>query len=134
MEPYEAFHFGSKEDASEIVNLVKSGIKTTTCSLQWTYEFDNKSLPKPGDQSIVLDGNEQPVCIIETLTVEISTLEQVDQQFAYDGGEGDRSLSEWRKIYKEYISEECLRIGKEPMIGTPLVCERFQVIYLEPIE
>jgi uncharacterized protein YhfF len=101
---YKAFRFGlgvtsggtpaeAGQAATEIAALVVAGTKTTTASLLWVYEAEGKRPARPGDLSIVLDGYERPVCIIETTEVKIVPFdEMVDEQFAYEGGEGDRTL------------------------------------------
>ncbi|MBI4640688.1 MAG: ASCH domain-containing protein [Candidatus Tectomicrobia bacterium] len=130
----EAFYFGTKpERARDIANLVLDGIKTATGSLKWSYDFDGKPLPHVGDLSIVTDGYNHPFCIIETTEVRILPLDEVDAQFAYEGGEEDRTLESWQRMYWSYIVHECIRIGREPIWKAPLVCERFRVIYQEPL-
>ncbi|MFO7538768.1 MAG: ASCH domain-containing protein, partial [Chloroflexota bacterium] len=52
-------------------NLVRDGIKTTTSPLLWGLEHDAEPLPKVGDISIVVDGNGNPLCVIEYTEVEI---------------------------------------------------------------
>ena len=59
------------------------------------YDADDKPLMKPGDLSIVTLGGDQPACIIETTEVRIVPFDEVDEQFAYEGGEGDRTLESW---------------------------------------
>lgn len=131
---YEAFSFGtSKADADSIAELVISGTKTSTGSSAWGCEADGKTLPCEGDFSIVLNGSGQPVCIIETIEVRIRAFEEVDAQFAYEGGEGDRSLASWKAMYWDYLSSECTRIGKVPELSMPVVCERFRVVYTQPL-
>jgi len=141
---YEAFRFGqtfgaTQEEASRIATLVGTlvvaGTKTSTASLLWVYEAEGRRLPKPGDLSIVLDGSDHPVCIIETTDVKIVPFnEMVDERFAYEGGESDRTLEGWRQMYRQLIRSECARIKREPSERTPLVCERFRVVYREPVE
>jgi uncharacterized protein YhfF len=127
---YDAFHFGiTKEDATEIAALVLQGTKTATGSLQWVYESEGRALPEPGTYSVVLDGTDVPVCIIETTEIRILPFDEVDEQFAFDGGEGDRTLTSWRGGYWSYIVSECARIHQEPTRQVPLVCERFRVVY-----
>ena len=131
---YDAFSFGAtKESAALIAPLVLNGIKTATGSLQWVYEAEGRMPPGVGDHSIVTDGNGEPVCIILDTEVRIIPFDEVDEAFAWDGGEEDRTLESWRQIYREYIDLECARIGREPTPKTPLVCERFRVIYKEPL-
>lgn len=130
---YDAFHIGiTNDDATEIADLVLRRIKTATGSLQWVYEAEGNSPPKPGDLSIVLDMDDRPVCIIETTEVRVIPYDEVDEAFAYDGGERGRTLASWRELYWGYILSECARINREPTEKTPLVCERFRVVYREP--
>jgi uncharacterized protein YhfF len=131
---YDAFHFGvEKEEASEIALLVLQGIKTATGSVQWVYEFEGKAPPRPGDHGIVLDSGDRPVCIIETTEVRLLPFDEVDERFAWDGGEWDRTLASWRENYWAFIVSECARIHREPTEKTPLVCERFRLDYREPL-
>lgn len=68
---YEAFAFGDSERmADELAQLVLAGVKRATASLAWTYEFEHKPRPKPGDLSIVTSGAGTPLCIIETTAVD----------------------------------------------------------------
>ena len=143
---YEAYYFGPRQHADEISALVKEGTKTATGTLKWLYDIDpdafpagatdapSKPPPKPGDLSIVTNGSDEPVCIIESTEVRTVPFDEVDEQFAYKGGEGDRTLECWRELYWAYIQVECARINREPVQKTPLVCERFRVVYREPLK
>ena len=130
----ESFFFGTKpEDAREISALVLAGAKTATGSVLWAYEADGKPVPQVGDYWIVTNGEDDPVCVIRTTEVRILSFDEVGEEYARDGGEGDRSLPSWRKMYWDYIAVECARIGREPSEKAPLVMERFEVIYREPL-
>src|SRR3712207_4093173 len=97
-EQYEAEGFGdSSQLADELGALVVSGIKTATCSALWEWEAEGSPLPEVGQKSIVLDGNGDPLCIIETIEVKVRPYSKVDARFAYEEGEGDRSLAYWRE-------------------------------------
>src|SRR5438045_5864746 len=88
---YEAFRFGTtSKDATEIAALALAGVKTSTGSLQWTYDAEGRPPPAPGQFSIVLNGDDRPVGVIETVEVRMLRLDEVDASFAFDGGEGDR--------------------------------------------
>jgi uncharacterized protein YhfF len=76
-----------------------------------------------------LDGQGQPVCIIQTTQVEIKPFNQVDADFAAAEGEGDRSLAYWRDVHWRFFSRECQTIGREPSLTIPVVCERFRLVY-----
>jgi uncharacterized protein YhfF len=126
----EVWAFGdSAELADELCALVAQGVKTATADLVWTVEFEGRSVPKTGDTSVILDGREQAVCIIQTTTVRIQAYEDVPPEFAYDEGEGDRSLAYWRDAHWRYFSRRCAEMGREPTLIMPVVCERFRLLY-----
>lgn len=127
---YTAWGFGhTAEVADALGDLVLRGIKTATCSLMWMYEAEQEPLPQTGDLSIILDGTGAPLCIIETIELQVRVYQDVDAQFAYDEGEGDRSLAYWRDVHWRYFAEECASIGREVSLDMPLLCERFKVVY-----
>ena len=64
------------------------GIKTATCSTE-----DEPNTSTPGERWIVLDGRGKPRCVIETTEVTYRRYNEVDAAFAYEEGEGDRSLA-----------------------------------------
>ena len=128
--PPEAWSFGNKPSmADELGQLVHDGIKTATASLVWEYESEGQEIPKPGDLSIILNGRDEPLCIIETTEIRILPFNEVDPQFAYDEGEGDRSRDYWRKVHWCYFEETCKDIQRQPDESMPVVCERFKLIY-----
>jgi uncharacterized protein YhfF len=115
--------------ADELGALIVAGTKTATCSALWEYETEREPLPESGVKIIVLDGNGDPLCIVETTEVEVRSYGEVDAQFAYEEGEGDRSLEYWRDAHWRFFSRTLPEIGREPSMDMPLVCERFRVIY-----
>jgi uncharacterized protein YhfF len=128
--PPEAWGFGDNaEMANDLGQLVIEGVKTATCSLLWEYEAEGETLPHKGELSIILDGDGQPLCIIQTVQVKIVPFEAVDADFAYDEGEGDRSLAYWRATHWRSFSRVCQKLGHTVSPDMLLVCERFQVIY-----
>ncbi len=119
----------SPQLADDLGALIASGTKTATCSALWEYEAEGEPLPEVGVKTVVLDGDDDPLCIIETTEVEIRPFEEVDARFAYEEGEGDRSLEYWREAHWRFFSRTLPKVGKEPTADMPLVCERFRVIY-----
>ena len=65
--------------------------------------------------------------------VAVFPFEEVPPEYAWEGGEGDRSVAAWRKMYWEYIEVECKRLGREPSVRAPLLMERFRVVYREAL-
>jgi uncharacterized protein YhfF len=129
-EPYEIGYFADNEqDADELGELVRAGTKTATCGSLWAYEAENEAPPKVGDLFIVTNWAGDPLCIVETTEVQIRPFNEVDAQFAYDEGEGDRSLAYWRRVHVEFFTRELAEIGREPTETMPLVCERFRKVY-----
>ncbi|MEE8302829.1 MAG: ASCH domain-containing protein [Candidatus Tectomicrobia bacterium] len=63
---------------------------------KWVYQTANKPLPEVGSLSIVTDGRGDPVCVVETITVDMKGFAEVDATFAYDYGAWDRTLETWR--------------------------------------
>jgi uncharacterized protein YhfF len=119
----------SPQLADELGALIAAGTKTATCSALWEYEAKGSPLPEAGSKTIVLDGNGDPLCIVETTEVEVRPYDEVDARFAYEEGEGDRSLEYWREAHWRFFSRTLPSMGKEPAADMPLVCERFRVIY-----
>ena len=127
---YEVFRVGdSPEGADEGAALIKQGLKTASSSLLWAYEATNKPLPEVGSLSIVIDARGEPICVVETLTVDMKAFAYVDATFAYDYGEWDRTLETWRARCWEFNAPRCHALGKAPTPEMPLVCERFAVVY-----
>lgn len=127
---YEAHQFGDSSTlADELSSLILKGTKTATCSALWEWEAEGIQLPEIGTKTIVLDGNSNPTCIIETTEIVICPFNEMDAQFAYEEGENDRSLESWRKEHWQYFLRVLPEIGKKPTPEMLLVCERFRVVY-----
>jgi uncharacterized protein YhfF len=115
--------------ADELGALALAGVKTATCGLLWEYEAEREPLPESGQLSVILDGAGRPLCLIETTEVRILPYQEVDAQFAYDEGEGDRSLAYWRAEHWKFFSRYLAELGRQPAMDMPLVCERFRVVF-----
>jgi uncharacterized protein YhfF len=125
----DAFSFGkTAEQADELAELVRTGTKTATSMLLWELEAEGRPLWRVGDRATVLDGAGRPVCVIETTELAVKPLNAVDDKFARDYGEGDRSLAWWRRVMLTYYSEIAERLGKHPSEDMLLICERFRVV------
>ena len=75
---YEAWAFGVSAD--ELAALVLAGIKTATASAYPLYEVDGEEIPKAGQYSIILNSEEEAVCIIRTEKVFVVPFDQVDER------------------------------------------------------
>jgi uncharacterized protein YhfF len=65
----------------------------------------------------------RPRAVIETVELTERRFGDVDESFAFDEGEGDRSLAYWRAAHQEYFSRQ--RTFAPDML---LYCERFRLI------
>src|SRR6185312_6022770 len=130
---YEAFSFGDSEElANELAALVLRGVKRATAGALWSFEAEGKRLPAPGDLSIVTSGSGEPLCIIETRSVDVLPFAEVGAEFAATEGEGDGSLSYWQAAHRQYFTRECARAGRQFAEDMLVVCERFSVVYRQP--
>jgi uncharacterized protein YhfF len=126
----EAFYFDDNEpSANELAALVMSGRKQATAGLLWSHEKEDKPLPQAGDLSIVTDFAGKPICVIETMKVEVVPFEEVSSEFAATEGEGDGSLQYWRVVHEAFFGRECERIGRAPNPRMTVVCEQFKVVF-----
>ncbi len=124
------FCFGdTKELANELFELVLAGTKRATAGSVAEHEADGDPLPKVGDLSIIMDGSMRPRLVMETTDVRIGPLSSVDDQFAWDEGEGDRSRDYWLKAHHWYFSRSYEHLGLDFHEHIDVAFERFEVIY-----
>lgn len=115
----ETFSFGdSPEMADELGQLVLEGKKTATC-----WPVSQGELTTLGKRMVMLDGSGCPRAVLETVELTKRRFGEVDAAFAYDEGEGDRTLEWWRAAHREYFG----RRGEFSEDMT-LYCERFRVV------
>lgn len=127
---YEAWCFGGGEESANLLaKLVYDNIKTATTSAFDLYEIENISLPQIGDLNIILDSNNNAICITQTKNVYVCSYSEVSKEHAFMEGEGDLSIDYWRRVHKDFFTAEMSEINKlfdEEML---VVCEEFYVIY-----
>jgi uncharacterized protein YhfF len=117
----------------DLVSAVLAGHKVSTTSLRREYELEGSPLPEPGRRSVVVDSENRPVGVIETTSVKVVRLGDVDVSHAIDEGEGYTSVAEWRAGHEVFWhSDEVRRELGDPTFAvddnTPVVLERFRVI------
>ena len=95
----ETFSFGDNPElANELVKLVLAGTKRAHC---WA-ESQGLLPAEVGKLMVALDGNGAPRAIVRTLELTKRRFDEVDAAFAFDEGEGDRSLDYWRDAHTRY--------------------------------
>ena len=119
----------SPEMATELANLVVAGIKRATASLARDYGEGRDPMPRLGDFVLMLDGEGRPRFIWRTTEVTIKPLSQVDEVFAWDEGEGDRTRNWWLDAHRCYFGRQAGREGFEFDDEILTVFERFEVVW-----
>jgi len=128
---YSTWAFGDSPDmADRLLALVITGVKRATCGSLDAYRSRGEAVPVPGEYSVVCDGAGEARCVIQTISVRIIAFEDVDEAFAAEEGEGDRSLASWRRGHMAYFERDLARLGLAASPHMPLVCERFRVLYV----
>ncbi len=120
--------------ADELLALVLAGIKTATASLVAEYDAEDESLPRIGQHWMVADSAGRARVVLRTTQLRLGTLSSVDAQFAYDEGEGDRTLDYWRTTHREFFMRSCERMGLQTQAdfeldGMEVVFERIAVVW-----
>ena len=126
--PYEAWAFGDgslSDLATELALLVRDGPKRATAGLAADYEDESEPPPTVGGLSVILDGRGEPVCVIRTTQVETRRFGDVDESFAWDEGEGDRTLGWWRRAHVRFFEQVGVQVDED----TLMVLERFELLW-----
>ena len=123
----DAWAFGV--DADFLADLVLSGEKTATASAYDLYALEDESLPQEGTFDIILDSQNQAVCIVEITKVSVQPFNQVSAQHAFKEGEGDKSLSYWRQVHEDFFTEWMREAGQTFTPDSKVVLEEFRKVY-----
>jgi uncharacterized protein YhfF/GNAT superfamily N-acetyltransferase len=128
--PYQAWPFGdSPELAHELVELVLHGPKRATAGLVAWNELHPQDAPVPDGYSVVTEFDGTPRCVIRTVWLEKRALREVDAQFAWDEGEGDRTLADWMAGHRRYFGRVCPSLGIAFSDDVQVQLERFELLY-----
>jgi uncharacterized protein YhfF len=72
---------------------------------------------------VMLDGAGNPRAVLQTVELVQRRFSEIDEAFAFDEGEGDRTLAYWRAAHQRYFERQ----GMFPP-DMLLYCERFRLI------
>ena len=123
----DAWAFGVEADL--LADLVLRGEKTATASAYDLYTLENEPLPQEGTFDVILDSQNQAVCIVEITKVSVEPFSQVSADHAFKEGEGDKSLAYWRQVHEEFFTA-CLReAGLTFTPDSKVVLEEFRKVY-----
>jgi uncharacterized protein YhfF len=110
--------------ADDLGGLVMQGKKTATCS-----RYLGENILENPTISILLDGQENPLGVVETTEITVRRYCDIDAEWAAAEGEGDLSLDHWRNEHWRYFARGAVEDEYEMSDDMPLVCERFRIIY-----
>lgn len=130
---YVVVRFGDNATMNdEVGQLVLDGTKRATTSLARDYGEGREALPAVGDYVVVIDGAHVPRCIWRTTEIEVKPLIAVDDEFARDEGEGDRTRAGWLSAHRAYFARQASREGFTVTDDIMTVFERFEIVW--PLE
>ena len=128
--PYQAWYFGdTPELAHELVELVLRGPKRATAGLVEYHERHPEESPVADGYSVVTEFDGAPRAVLRTVWLDQRPLSAVDAQFAWDEGEGDRTLADWLDGHRRYFERVCPSLGIAFSDATPVQLERFELLY-----
>jgi uncharacterized protein YhfF len=119
----------SAELADELIALVLHGPKRATAGLVADFAADGEPLPRIGGHWIACDGSGVPRAVLRTQELRIGPIDSVDDAFAFDEGEGDRSRDDWLRAHRRYFTRTCAARGEQFTDGHEVVFERFAVVW-----
>jgi len=126
----ESWHFNTnKQDADTAVMLLKAGLKTASSGALASYLNYQVPVPATGDLAIITNWEGEAQCIIQTTTVEIVPFNEVTDDHAMKEGEGDQTLSYWKKSHWDFFYKDLTSFGEIPSEDMMVICEEFEVIF-----
>ena len=123
----DAWTFGVEADL--LADLVLKGEKTATASAYDLYALEGEPLPQEGTFDVILDSQNQAVCIVEITKVSVQPFNQVSADHAYKEGEGDKSLTHWRQVHEDFFTEWMREAGQNFTPESKVVLEEFRKVY-----
>ncbi|HYP45367.1 MAG TPA: ASCH domain-containing protein [Propionibacteriaceae bacterium] len=119
----------SVELADELIGLVVRGVKRATASLVRDYPAEQEPLPRIGGHWVACDGSGTPRVVLRTVELRLGTADSVQEAFAWDEGEGDRSRTAWLASHRGYWQRTLAARGEHWHPSDEVVFERFAVVW-----
>ena len=119
----------------KLTALALAGTKTTTAGLLVEYQIEGEAIAVVGERQILIDSEDRPVAIVETVGIRVVRLADVDDQHAIDEGEGYANAHEFRVAHERYWNGHIdqIRAGLGDLSfqitdDTEVVLERFRIV------
>ena len=127
---YDVIAFGdSPKMAGELAALVLNGPKRATAGLLRDFTVNGEAMPRVSGFVVVVDGAGKPVLVWRTAEVRVGPLFSVDEAFAWDEGEGDRTRADWLDGHTRFFERQAEREGFAFHDGIETVFERFTLVW-----
>ena len=105
--------------------------RSAVVRLTWQGEVRSRgqSLPRIGGHWLVADGAGLPRCVVRSTELRVGRLDSVDDAFAWDEGEGDRSRDGWPAGHLRHVTRGLTARGGTWSDDLAVVFERFVVVW-----
>jgi uncharacterized protein YhfF len=129
-QPFDACRFAQAPALTdELLALVLRGYKRATACLLRDVETGNDMMARVGGHVVLLDGSDKPRAVWRTRTVDVKPLDQVDDAFAWDEGEGERTREDWLAGHIRFYSRRAAAEGFVFDASELAVFERFTIVW-----
>ncbi len=130
VEGFSATAFGrTRALADELAALIRAGDKRAHATMERDFEVEGDELPRPGEHIVVLDGRGTPQAIVRHTHVERRHFCDIDEAFAFECGEGDRTLGWWLIAYRQEFAERAEAQGFQVSEKAVLILEYFELVW-----
>ncbi|MGY1738970.1 ASCH domain-containing protein [Geodermatophilus sp. SYSU D00684] len=119
----------SRALADELIGLVLAGTKRATAGLVADFAQAGEPLPRIGGHWIACDGEGRPRAVLRSTELRVGRLDSVDDAFALDEGEGDRTRASWLEGHRRYFTRTQEARGQAWDDALEVVFERFRVVW-----
>ena len=127
---YDVVTFGdSAAMATELAELVVAGIKRATAGLVRQFGPDGEPPPVVGGYVVLLDGADRPRAVWRTIEVRIGPLNSVNERFAWDEGEGERTRDWWLSAHRRFFGRRAAAQGFRMHDQIETMFERFEIVW-----
>jgi uncharacterized protein YhfF len=127
------WHFcDNQADADECARLVLAGRKRATAPSLWGLQHRGDAVPAVGSLDLVTTWDGEACAIVRTCRVIVLPFSAVPAEHAAAEGEGDGSLTWWRRVHREYYARELADTPYAPTDDMPIVCQYFEIVYPDP--
>jgi uncharacterized protein YhfF len=115
--------------ADELIGLVLAGTKRATAALVADFAAEGEPLPRIGGHWVACDGAGVPRCVLRSVDLRLGPLASVDDAFAWDEGEGERTRDSWLAGHLTYFARTQAARGEAWSDDLEVVFERFSLVW-----